>query len=195
MNPIKFVPSESLTIKHSDFRLTLIQIARDLGSPRIRVTRAYQIVIFIPDSLNCSQLFPGISAGCLVNPPKTRHEVAEEGKCSRAMYKFTHGDYAPGEQICRKYVLSISGRIHSLYIPISLSSYVGGLFKRTNTFGMPTPNDWAGRQAKKVVDNWRTCCPDDPYVTKYYADHVDFRHPKLGLPQDAQCIKKMLGNG
>jgi hypothetical protein len=72
---------------------------------------------------------------------------------------------------------------------------VGGLFKRTNTFGMSTPYDVAGRAAKKVVGSWRSCSPDSPFVSKLYADHLDFRYPKLGKPQDQQCVRQMKGEG
>lgn len=46
----------------------------------------------------------GINAGLLVNPPKGREEIAQESQCCRAMYKLTHGNYDPGEQVCRKWV-------------------------------------------------------------------------------------------
>lgn len=75
----------------------------------------------------------------------------------------------------------------------SISSYTGN-FRRTNTFGIPTPNDVAGRLCKKVIGTWRTCQPDPPYVSKVYADHLDFRYPKLGLPQEQNCIRTKQGD-
>jgi hypothetical protein len=74
-------------------------------------------------------------------------------------------------------------------------SYEGGLFSRTNTFGYPTPNDSAGRLAKKVIGSWRSCEADPSYVSKVYADHLDFRYPKLGKAQEQYCIKQQLGDG
>jgi Ca2+-binding EF-hand superfamily protein len=114
-----------------------------------------------------------ISAAILVNPPKSRFEVEDESNCCRQMYRMTHGEFKPGEQICRNY---------------------GEPFSRQKTFGIPTPCDIAGRWCKKIMSTWRSCEPDPPYVNKAYADHLDMRYPKLGRPQDAQCIARTKGD-
>lgn len=114
-----------------------------------------------------------ISASILVNPPKSRFQIEEEGKPYQPLYKFTHGAYDPGEQMCRNYT---------------------GNFSRHSTFGMQTPNDVAGRWTKKIISTWRSCKPDPIYVSKTYADHLDFRIPKLGKPRDATCVNRDRGD-
>lgn len=114
-----------------------------------------------------------ISASILVNPPKSRFQIEDEEKEFLPMYKMTHGDYDPGEQICRNYE---------------------GNFSKHDTFGMKTPNDIAGRLTKKIISSWRSCDPDPAYVSKIYADHLDFRYPKLGKPRDPTCVQRDRGD-
>lgn len=113
-----------------------------------------------------------ISASILVNPPKSRFDVEDESKQFQPLYKFTHGSYDPGEQVCRK--------------------YEGG-FSKHNTFGMQTPNDIAGRWTRKIISTWKSCNPDPTFVSKIYADHLDFRYPKLGQQRDPTCIRRDRG--
>ena len=68
------------------------------------------------------------------------------------------------------------------------------MFRRDDIFGDLTPHDVAGRSCAKVIGNWRQCKPDPPYVNKVYADHVDQRLPKLGLPQDRLCGARHRGD-
>lgn len=44
----------------------------------------------------------GITVKELVNPPKGVYEVLWDSQIGHDMYKMTHNDYNPGEQICRK---------------------------------------------------------------------------------------------
>ncbi|CAL8087919.1 unnamed protein product [Orchesella dallaii] len=115
-----------------------------------------------------------ISASILVNPPKDRFQVENEAKEFQPLYKFTHGDYEAGEQLCR--------------------NYVANNYSKHNTFGMKTPHDVAGRWARKIISTWRSCDPDPAYVSKIYADHLDFRYPKLGKQRDATCVGRDRGD-
>ncbi|XP_035702904.1 EF-hand domain-containing family member B-like [Folsomia candida] len=168
--PLKWVDQLELNIKESVYE-----------SNKVRpVGRSHDQTLNLPPHIDLELTGFGkpsdksVNAGLLVNPPKSRYEIEQESKCSRALYKFTHGDYDPGEQICRNY---------------------GGDFRRTNTFGTPTPNDVAGRVAKKVIGSWRSCKADYPFVSKVYADHLDFRYPKLGMSQEQHCIRQQMGDG
>jgi hypothetical protein len=77
------------------------------GKPSDKSKHKFRFAIIIKFSLRTDVFYanyfsPGISAGLLVNPPKSRQEVAAEAKCCRNLYKVTHGDFNPGEQLCRK---------------------------------------------------------------------------------------------
>jgi len=69
-----------------------------------------------------------------------------------------------------------------------------GYFNRTDTFRTPTSHDVAGRWCKKIFGTWRSCEADPTFVSKIYADHLDYRIPKLGMGQDKNCIRKRLGD-
>ncbi|XP_041039895.1 EF-hand domain-containing family member B [Carcharodon carcharias] len=76
-----------------------------------------------------------ISAGELLNPPKTQHQVYEESKKGHPLYIVTHNDYNVGEQRDRKYDWSR----HSRY----------------STFGLETPYFNDGRLTAKSL-RWLT---------------------------------------
>ena len=64
------------------------------------------------------------NAGDLVNPPKSRHEVYDEGEQARNLYRLSHADYLVGEQKMR--------------------DYAPPTFDRHSVFGLPTTHDNEG---------------------------------------------------
>lgn len=88
-----------------------------------------------------------ISAGELVNPPKSYLDVMEESNVGHDMYKRTHNDYNPGEQIERNYI---------------------DPFKRHLVWGKTTHSDPQGGCIKKVLDD---NLDEKILVSKILADH------------------------
>ena len=72
------------------------------------------------------------SAGQLINPYKTYERVHSEAEAGHDLYKQTHNDYNVGEKSSRKYLTSN--------------------FNPKRVFGIETPQDPTGRNARKSVE-------------------------------------------
>lgn len=112
------------------------------------------------------QVLKEISAGQLINPPKTRVQVQEEAANGLDLYKISHSDYVVGESYNRKYDWS---RIPS-----------------TSKFGIETPHDNRGKNTSKTL-KWlsETQSEKAAHVTTKRND--DFRErtiPKVATVHD-----------
>ncbi|XP_078390981.1 EF-hand domain-containing family member B isoform X2 [Cetorhinus maximus] len=107
-----------------------------------------------------------ISAGELINPPKTRHQVYEESEKGHPLYVVTHNDYNVGEQRDRKYDWSR----HSRY----------------STFGLETPYFSDGRLTAKTL-RWLTeeqQRNSAKIVSKKVEDFREKTHHQIGKVHD-----------
>ncbi|NXQ10852.1 EFHB protein, partial [Peucedramus taeniatus] len=78
------------------------------------------------------KVFKDLTAGELVNPPKTFEEVDKEARKGHDLYILSHEDYYVGEPINRKY---------------------NSHFDKSSVYGMETPHDEDGRNTANTL-NW-----------------------------------------
>ncbi|NXK62973.1 EFHB protein, partial [Sylvietta virens] len=78
------------------------------------------------------KVFKGLTAGELVNPPKTFEEVDKEAREGHDLYVLSHEDYYAGEPVNRKY---------------------NSHFDKSFVYGMETPHYEDGRNTAKTL-NW-----------------------------------------
>lgn len=109
-----------------------------------------------------------ISAGELVSPQKSYVDVIEDSNIGHDMYKRTHNDYNPGEQIERNYIEP---------------------FRRDLVWGKTTHNDPQGGCVKKVL---QSDLEEKVLVSKILADHRKRTKPLVGKVlepnQNVQCV-------
>ncbi|XP_032906893.1 EF-hand domain-containing family member B isoform X2 [Amblyraja radiata] len=107
-----------------------------------------------------------ITAGELINPPKTRQQINEESLKGHSLYRTTHNDYNTGEQVDRKYDWS---RIN-----------------KDNAFGIETPYFSDGRMTAKSL-HWLTemqLKKSARIVSKKIDDFKEKTHPQVGKVLD-----------
>ncbi|NXC92543.1 EFHB protein, partial [Certhia familiaris] len=78
------------------------------------------------------KVFKDLTAGELVNPPKTFEEVDKEARVGHDMYVLSHEDYYAGEPVNRKY---------------------NSPFDKSSVYGMETPHYEDGRKTAETL-NW-----------------------------------------
>uniref|UniRef100_A0A1B6MVC0 EFHB C-terminal EF-hand domain-containing protein n=1 Tax=Graphocephala atropunctata TaxID=36148 RepID=A0A1B6MVC0_9HEMI len=96
------------------------------------------------------------TAAEVVNPPKSYLDVIEQSKVGHELYKRTHNDYDPGEQIQRNFVEP---------------------FQQNLVWGKATPCDPQGGCMKKVM---KTEGDEDVLVSKILSDHKKRKQPLVG---------------
>ncbi|XP_055512413.1 EF-hand domain-containing family member B [Leucoraja erinacea] len=112
------------------------------------------------------RILKDITAGELINPPKTRQQINEESLKGHSLYRTTHNDYITGEQVDRKYDWS---RIN-----------------KDSAFGIETPYFSDGRMTAKSL-HWLTemqLKQSARIVSKKIDDFKEKTHPQVGKVLD-----------
>nr|XP_023011847.1 EF-hand domain-containing family member B-like [Leptinotarsa decemlineata] len=108
----------------------------------------------------------------LVNPPKTPYEVLQESQVGHELYKKTHNDYNPSEQVER--------------------GYKSPPFQKEKCFGISSKYDYRGIWVRCACD-WHIKEPV-MHASKIQADYLDRVRPQIGKilapNHNIECVPK-----